>query len=145
MKSSKSLLTLLSCLAFFIAVLLFPMVTKAAPASGIVINGVEINSTNYGDLLGDGMLSFDPSTGTLTIADGYILTNTADVPAISLPNNAEEDLIINCLGSASINQTGESYVILSNGNLTINGNLSITTVYGGSAIHYSNSFQKIIY
>lgn len=131
MKSRKTLLTLLSCLTVFIAVMLLPMVTKAAPATQITISDGAPITTYTENVFGPGSnATFDPSTGTLSL-NNTNFTCTQNPPFIV----ANGDLIIDCLGDNQIEYNGSAQVIYVNGGfLTINGDLIIKSAANAPCI-----------
>ena len=75
MKSIKTLLSLF--LAVIMVVLVIPCFsnnTKAAEDYGITILKTKVTSDNKNDILGDGKVSYDPSTSTLSLKDAIIST-----------------------------------------------------------------------
>ena len=121
MKSSKSLLTLLSCLAFFIAVLLFPMVTKAAPATSIVVDGVPVadNTNVFGE---------QTATATFDSQNGILYLNGTQFTSIqSNLLYANGDLKIVCTNNPVLTQNSDYTTIRldGTGTLEIEGDLTI--------------------
>ena len=96
--------------------------------------GVEITSENCTDVLGDGTVSYDPTTNTLTlnnyvyngegalVDEGGYMAIMADIPT--------EGLTIVLVGTNSITVSGSDsagMVFFGEGNLTIKGNGSLST------------------
>ena len=99
-------------------------VTPTVVFYGITVAGVEVTSENYGDVMGDGKISYFPQTNSLLLRDSMLIDGSATDGAII----ADGDLSILvggeiiCKGKV---EAGGDLVI--GGLLGTNGNLKITT------------------
>ncbi|MEI3410083.1 MAG: carbohydrate-binding domain-containing protein [Christensenellales bacterium] len=105
--------------------------------------GVEITSENYTDVLGDGTVSYDPTTNTLTL-NNYVYNGEGwggdDVPCAIMADFPAEGLTIVLAGTNSITVSGVSgsefagMVFFGEGDLTIKGNGSLVINAGTHGI-----------
>ena len=105
--------------------------------------GVEITSENCTDVLGDGTVSYDPTTNTLTL-NNYVYNGEGwggdDVPCAIMADFPAEGLTIVLAGTNSITVSGVSgsefagMVFFGEGDLTIKGNGSLVINAGTHGI-----------
>jgi len=75
----------------------------------LYVGGTRINEDNQDDLFGDGKVSYDPETNTLTLSNysytgkGYVYDNDGPEIDVAACIYAESDLIINLIGENHIN------------------------------------------
>lgn len=111
----KKILSLL--LAFCLAVGLIPVTAFAADYS-VTINGIVITDSNANDVLGDGTVSYDADTNTLTL-NGANLTQ--------IQNTTGEAFTIKVSGNNTVAITsGTTNLIETNAPLIINGDAQAT-------------------
>lgn len=83
-------------------VLCLSLVFVSAEDYGIKICGTAVTDTNAADILGDGTVSYEPTTQTLTLNNANIASTTAGVSAI----HAEHDLTIKLVGDSTVTAVG---------------------------------------
>ena len=74
----------------------------------IIVTNVLVTSANEGDILGDGVFSYDPDTTTLTV-NGDCTYN-----GIIIKNNGVDGLIINVAGASTLKATGATAIHCTN-------------------------------
>ena len=127
--------------AFALSLLVTGAVTLADDATdyGIFIGDTEITSVNASDVFGDGTVSFDAATYTLTLNGAELSAD--DCAGIS--NESAQNLTISVTGDSSIEVT-EDDGIYSDGPLTITGPgvLTITADYNAVSVCSSVIIQE---
>ena len=97
--------------------------------------GVIITEENYTDVLGDGTVSYDPTTKTLTL-NGYIYAGAGfdeDVAGAILIDLPEDGMTINLMGENKISvasTSGAGFATFGDGNVTIKGSGSLEMQVG---------------
>ena len=94
-------------LSLFFALLLLPMGVWGQTEYGLTVGGVEVTSANAENIIGDGTVSFNPSTNTLTL-DG------ATISGMTISNGC----IVSGLSSLNIVLKGNSTLDCSNDSCT---------------------------
>ena len=104
---------------------------------GPVVNGKAVNSVNYADILGNGALSYDKNTNTLSLnksytdAGFYIGDLTINAPNTTVDLNGgnlpvlQGELVIEAAADVTLTST-VSRAVWGDANITCTGNLSIT-------------------
>ena len=137
---------LLALVLSLVMVLSMVTVSTASQSSGggsapteyhVSVGGTKVTSANAANVLGDGKVSYDPDTNTLTLNNFTFEDNTRR-SAIS----SNQDLTINLIGDNSVtasntNISGATAIIV-DGNLTINGTGSLTASGISEGIHADN-------
>ncbi len=117
---------------------------------GFTVKGVEVNSNNMNDILGDGKVSYDPSTNTLTLAG----INESYDGAAFVNSSGADDLIIKVVGENNITMTnsssmaigGNNIIVTGSGSLNINADAGIYTnrgeveIKGGVKVNLTGSY-----
>lgn len=126
--------------------------------NSIVVNGKAVNSVNYADILGDGALSYDKNTNTLSLNKSY----TDDGPyienlTINAPNTIVDlnggiysalqgKLVIEDAADVTLTST-ESRAVFGDTNITCTGKLCITceniAVDGNLTVNNASSVELI--
>ena len=126
--------------------------------NSIVVNGKAVNSVNYADILGDGALSYDKNTNTLSLNKSY----TDDGPyiknlTINAPNTIVDldggtysalqgKLVIEDAADVTLTST-ESRAVFGDTNITCTGKLRITceniAVDGNLTVNNASSVELI--
>lgn len=120
---------------FFAAVLCFSLLPMAVHVSadeneyevwvnGNSVNGVQITPTNKDDVLGDGTVSYDPTTNTVTL-------NNATITRLQSYVNSDLTVVVKGYCYVNINDTGNGIEQIGTGDLTITGDGELI-VSGGS-------------
>ena len=111
-----------------------------ADKDGITTVGVDITTENYEDVLGDGTVSYDPTTNTLTlnnyVYNGEGLVGEA-VPCAIIAGAPIEGLTIVLVGTNSITVSGggsAGMAFFGGGGLTVKGNGSLVINAGAYGI-----------
>ncbi len=92
---------------------------------GVYVGSTQINERNASDVLGDGKVTYDPETYTLTFKEANPpVTGTTDGALIL---SLEPKLIINAPKGLNLSSdTAFSGIYVASGPLTVNGNLNVT-------------------
>ena len=125
---------------------------------GPVVNGKAVNSVNYADILGNGALSYDKNTNTLSLNksytdnDSYIGNLTIYAPKTTVDLNGGEysvllgKLVIEAAEDVTITST-EARAVVGNANITCAGKLRITceniAVDGNLTVNNASSVELI--
>ena len=125
---------------------------------GPVVNGKAVNSVNYADILGDGALSYDKNTNTLSLnksytdAGSYMGTLTINAPKTTVNLNGgtysvlQGKLVIEDAADVTLTSTAPK-AIFGNVNITCAGKLSITceniAVDGNLTVNNASSVELI--
>ena len=124
--------------------------TAQAANYDLWVGGTQVTDANKGDVLGDGKVSYDPATLTLTLSNGASVAGTGlqSQAATGYGNgiySLVNGLIITVEGtvtvSASTSNTAFNGIYL-DGNTTITGNGSLT-VTGSTAVRLYSSAEKL--
>ena len=126
--------------------------------NSIVVNGKAVNSVNYADILGDGALSYDKNTNTLSLNksytdDGpYIKNLTINAPNTIVDLNGgiysalQGKLVIEDAADVTLTST-ESRAVFGDTNITCTGKLRITceniAVDGNLTVNNASSVELI--
>ena len=126
--------------------------------NSIVVNGKAVNSVNYADILGDGALSYDKNTNTLSLNksytdDGpYIKNLTINAPNTIVDLNGgiysalQGKLVIEDAADVTLTST-ESRAVFGDANITCTGKLRITceslAVDGNLTVNNASSVELI--
>lgn len=139
-KSVQRVLSALLCLAMMLSIAM-PVFAAEVQRTGYYVGGVEITSENAGDVLGDGKVSYDLSTKTLTLK-GVSITDCYSMEENCVAGiYAADDLTIVLEGENSIKAEDwqrMSYGIYAVGALTIQGSGSLTA-QGGDSVFWMAS------
>ena len=125
---------------------------------GPVVNGKAVNSVNYADILGNGALSYDKDTNTLSLnksytdVDSYIGNLTIYAPNTTVDLNGGEysvlqgNLVIEAAADVTLT-SNEARAIVGDANITCAGKLSITceniAVNGNLTVNNASSVELI--
>lgn len=125
---------------------------------GPVVNGKAVNSVNYANILGDGALSYDKDTNTLSLNksytddDSYIGNLTIYAPNTTVDLNGGEysvlqgKLVIEAAEDVTLTST-EARAVVGNANITCAGKLRITceniAVDGNLTVNNASSVELI--
>lgn len=126
---------------------------------GPVVNGKAVNSVNYADILGDGALSYDKDTKTLSLnksytdVDSYIGNLTIYAPNTTVDLNGGEfsvlqggKLVIEAAADVTLT-SAEARAIVGDANITCAGKLRITceniAVNGNLTVNNASSVELI--
>ena len=125
---------------------------------GPVVNGKAVNSVNYADILGNGALSYDKDTKTLSLnksytdVDSYIGNLTIYAPNTTVDLNGGEysvlqgNLVIEAAADVTLT-SNEARAIVGDANITCAGKLSITceniAVNGNLTVNNASSVELI--
>ncbi len=126
--------------------------------NSIVVNGKAVNSVNYADILGDGALSYDKNTNTLSLNKSYTDDNSyIGNLTIYAPNtNVDLDggiysvllgkLVIEAAANVTLTST-EARAVVGDANITCAGKLRITceniAVNGNLTVNNASSVELI--
>ena len=126
--------------------------------NSIVVNGKAVNSVNYADILGNGALSYDKNTNTLSLNKSYTDDNSyMGNLTISAPNtNVDLDggtysvlqgkLVIEAAADVTLTST-EARAVVGDANITCAGKLRITceniAVNGNLTVNNASSVELI--
>ncbi len=105
---------------------------SAAPAAELFVGGVQVTADNAADVFGDGTVSYDAATTTLTL-DGATITDMYDFEDVAFGIYANGDLTIDVKGTNYMNLStaagGEAVAgIYANGDLTVRGDGELTVI-----------------
>ena len=119
---------------------------------GPVVNGKAVNSVNYADILGDGALSYDKNTNTLSLNDFYMGTLTINAPGTDIVLDGgtysvlQGKLVIEAAADVTLTSTAPK-AIFGDVNITCAGKLSITceniAVDGNLTVNNASSVELI--
>ncbi len=113
---------------FTILTLILGMVSAAnATTYNVWVKGAQVSSTNYADILGDGTVSYNDATKTLTLNNATISCDGKT--AINIAES--QPFTIECIGTNTITTTGNGFAVA---NTTIGG----TTFTGSGSINMSS-------
>lgn len=117
---------------------------------GPVVNGKAVNSVNYADILGDGALSYDKNTNTLSLNDFYMGTLTINAPGTDIVLDGgtysvlQGKLVIEAAADVTLTSTAPK-AIFGDVNITCAGKLSITceniAVDGNLTVNHASSVE----
>ena len=126
--------------------------------NSIVVNGKAVNSVNYNDILGDGALSYDKNTNTLSLNKSYTDDNsyignlTIYAPKTTVDLNGGEfsvllgKLVIEAAADVTLTST-EARAVVGDANITCTGKLRITceniAVAGNLTVNNASSVELI--
>lgn len=120
--------------------------------NSIVVNGKAVNSVNYADILGDGTLSYDKNTNTLSLNDSYIGNLTINAPNTIVDLNGgiysvlQGKLVIEAAADVTLTST-EARAVVGDANITCAGKLRITceniAVDGNLTVNNASSVELI--
>ena len=134
----KKILSLLLVIAMMVT-LAVTVSAEETTAYDLYVGGVQVTSDNLNDVLGDGTVSFDPTTNTLTLNGANISTDENGIEAdidLTIVLNGTNTIKSDCQpifgkknvtvnGSGSLDAETAGYgpwdCIYSKGNLTVNG------------------------
>ncbi len=130
----KRLFTLL--LAVVMVLSLFPALSQTAEAYGVYdlwVGGVQVDTANQNDILGDGTAWFDSSTNTLWLDNANITTAyTFDTGENRTAFVYSDGIDLTIRGSAAITGAANYGIYVPNGTLTVNADLNITVTSAGN-------------
>ena len=119
---------------------------------GPVVNGKAVNSVNYANILGDGALSYDKNTNTLSLNDFYMGTLTINAPGTDIVLDGgiysvlQGELVIEAAADVTLTSTAPK-AIFGDVNITCAGKLSITceniAVDGNLTVNHASSVELI--
>ena len=119
---------------------------------GPVVNGKAVNSVNYANILGDGALSYDKNTNTLSLNDFYMGTLTINAPGTDIVLDGgtysvlQGKLVIEAAADVTLTSTAPK-AIFGDVNITCAGKLSITceniAVDGNLTVNNASSVELI--
>ena len=120
--------------------------------NSIVVNGKAVNSVNYADILGDGTLSYDKNTNTLSLNDSHMGNLTINAPNTIVDLNGgrysvlQGKLVIEDAADVTLTST-ESRAVFGDTNITCTGKLRITceniAVDGNLTVNNASSVELI--
>lgn len=126
--------------------------------NSIVVNGKAVNSVNYADILGDGALSYDKNTNTLSLNksytdnDSYIGNLTINAPNTNVDLDGGTysvllgKLVIEAAANVTLTST-EARAVVGDANITCAGKLRITceniAVNGNLTVNNASSVELI--
>ena len=119
---------------------------------GPVVNGKAVNSVNYADILGDGTLSYDKNTNTLSLNDSHMGNLTINAPKTTVDLNGgrysahQGELVIEDAADVTLTST-EAKAVFGDANITCTGKLRITgenfAVDGNLTVNNASSVELI--
>ena len=120
--------------------------------NSIVVNGKAVNSVNYADILGDGTLSYDKNTNTLSLNDSHMGNLTINAPNTNVDLDGgiysvlQGKLVIEDAADVTLTST-ESRAVFGDANITCTGKLRITceniAVDGNLTVNNASSVELI--
>ena len=120
--------------------------------NSIVVNGKAVNSVNYADILGDGTLSYDKNTNTLSLNDSHMGNLTINAPNTNVDLDGgiysvlQGKLVIEDAADVTLTST-ESRAVVGDANITCTGKLRITceniAVDGNLTVNNASSVELI--
>ena len=116
-----------------------PMTIYPRGSYPVLVRGERITAANKDDVLGDGKMSFDPATATLTLNGATITPSQKGQPIIESRYSTEDGvgLTVNCVAGTSNNFYGlhdETPCIVANGDLTFTGEGTASFISEAEAI-----------
>ena len=119
---------------------------------GPVVNGKAVNSVNYADILGDGTLSYDKNTNTLSLNDSHMGNLTINAPNTNVDLDGGTysvllgKLVIEAAANVTLTST-EARAVVGDANITCAGKLLITceniAVNGNLTVNNASSVELI--
>ena len=120
--------------------------------NSIVVNGKAVNSVNYADILGDGTLSYDKNTNTLSLNDSHMGNLTINAPNTNVDLDGGTysvllgKLVIEAAANVTLTST-EARAVVGDANITCTGKLRITceniAVNGNLTVKNASSVELI--
>ena len=120
--------------------------------NSIVVNGKAVNSVNYADILGDGTLSYDKNTNTLSLNDSHMGNLTINAPNTNVDLDGGTysvllgKLVIEAAANVTLTST-EARAVVGDANITCAGKLLITceniAVNGNLTVNNASSVELI--
>ena len=120
--------------------------------NSIVVNGKAVNSVNYADILGDGTLSYDKNTNTLSLNDSHMGNLTINAPNTNVDLDGGTysvllgKLVIEAAADVTLTST-EARAVVGDANITCAGKLRITceniAVNGNLTVNNASSVELI--
>ena len=120
--------------------------------NSIVVNGKAVNSVNYADILGDGTLSYDKNTNTLSLNDSHMGNLTINAPNTNVDLDGGTysvllgKLVIEDAADVTLTST-EARAVVGDANITCAGKLLITceniAVNGNLTVNNASSVELI--
>ena len=120
--------------------------------NSIVVNGKAVNSVNYADILGDGTLSYDKNTNTLSLNDSHMGNLTINAPNTNVDLDGgiysvlQGKLVIEAAADVTLTSTAPR-AIFGDANITCAGKLRITceniAVDGNLTVNNASSVELI--
>ena len=120
--------------------------------NSIVVNGKAVNSVNYADILGDGTLSYDKNTNTLSLNDSHMGNLTINAPNTNVDLDGGTysvllgKLVIEAAADVTLTST-EARAVVGDANITCAGKLLITceniAVNGNLTVNNASSVELI--
>lgn len=107
------------------------------PDYGLRVGSIEVNSQNKSNVLGNGRVSYDPSTQTLYMKNGTNISESYDDGYQSYGIFSNHALNINVTGNCSV-QAHSDYGVFSNGALTISGSGRLTVNNAMNGVYAGN-------
>jgi hypothetical protein len=98
-------------------------------AYDVWVGGIQLGSDNAGDVFGDGTVSFDAQTNTLTL-ENYAVSGSGTSNGII--DSSLDGLTLNIKGNNVVAAGEQKYAIYSTGNLQVTGDGNLTA-YGGDS------------
>lgn len=108
-----------------------------AVSYGLYVGNREVTALNQTDVLGNGRVSYDPSTQTLTL-NGASLSQGYNDGFTVCGIYCNHSLTINVTGNNTVQVPSSDYGIFVNGNLTITGNGKLTVSNAMNGIYAAN-------
>ena len=120
--------------------------------NSIVVNGKAVNSVNYADILGDGTLSYDKNTNTLSLNGSHMGNLTINAPNTNVDLDGGTysvllgKLVIEAAADVTLTST-EARAVVGDANITCAGKLLITceniAVNGNLTVNNASSVELI--
>ena len=117
-----------------------------------MVNGKAVNSVNYADILGDGTLSYDKNTNTLSLNDSHMGNLTINAPNTNVDLDGGTysvllgKLVIEAAANVTLTST-EARAVVGDANITCTGKLRITceniAVNGNLTVKNASSVELI--
>lgn len=98
----------------------------------LYVGGVQVTSSNAADVLGNGKVSYDVNTRTLTL-NGATIAGDANAP-YGEGILAFDDLTIKLTGANEVTSSVSSAILIDGGNLTIEGSGTLTAISSNNCI-----------
>lgn len=107
----------------FILALVIGIVGAAnAKSYDVLINGIQVNDTNREDVLGDGTVSYDGTTKTLTLNNTHISCDGKNAVTIK----ESQPVTLQCIGTNTISVTNDGFAVSANSTTIFTGPGSIS-------------------